>query len=281
MFGYITVNKGELSEENVKLYQQYYCGLCRRLKSEYGKRAQLVLNYDMTFLIVLLDGLYEPETEDEQEFVCAAHPMKKHTSRICEITDYAAAMNVILAYYNLVDDWVDEKSISKKTYASMLKKSFQKAASAYPRQAKAAKLYIKTLSELEKTGEPNIDKAAGITGEMLGEIFAWKEDEWYDELKRLGFYLGKFIYIMDAYEDVYDDIKNKSYNPLAAMVKNGCDNFDDTCKLIMTRMLSEAAMSFERLPIILHADIIRNVLYSGVWSKYENILARKKKRSKK
>ena len=122
---------------------------------------------------------------------------------------------------------------------------------------------------------------AGLTGDMLGEIFAWKCDEWYDELKTLGFFLGKFIYIMDAYEDIDRDIKNNSYNPLERMRKCCCMDFDQTCYLMMTRMMSEAAKSFERMPILLHAGIIRNVLYSGVWSKYEYIQNKKKKRSKK
>ena len=67
MFGYITVNKKQLSDEQIKTYQEYYCGLCRKLKQDYGKRGQLVLTYDMTFLIVLLSGLYEPDDEKKVE----------------------------------------------------------------------------------------------------------------------------------------------------------------------------------------------------------------------
>ena len=281
MFGYITVNKKQLSDEQIKIYQEYYCGLCRKLKQDYGKRGQLVLNYDMTFLIVLLSGLYEPDDEKQEQFICAAHPAQKHSSRISGITDYAAAMNILLAYYNLVDDWKDDKSFFKKTIAGLLKKDYQKIRKLYPRQVKAADEYIKNLEKLEKNKETNIDIVAGLTGDMLGEIFAWKCDEWYDELKTLGFFLGKFIYIMDAYEDIDRDIKNNSYNPLERMRKCCCMDFDQTCYLMMTRMMSEAAKSFERMPILLHAGIIRNVLYSGVWSKYEYIQNKKKKRSKK
>ncbi len=208
MFGYITVNKKQLSDEQIKTYQEYYCGLCRKLKQDYGKRGQLVLNYDMTFLIVLLSGLYEPDDEKKEQFICAAHPAQKHSSRISGITDYAAAMNILLAYYNLVDDWKDDKSFFKKTIAGLLKKDYQKIRKLYPRQVKAADEYIKNLEKLEKNKETNIDIVAGLTGDMLGEIFAWKCDEWYDELKTLGFFLGKFIYIMDAYEDIDRDIKN-------------------------------------------------------------------------
>ena len=121
---------------------------------------------------------------------------------------------------------------------------------------------------------------AGLTGEMLGEIFAWKQDEWYDELKTLGFYMGKFIYLMDAYEDLDSDEKHNSYNPLLLLREEQDKDFEVLVRLMMTSMMSECAKSFERLPILLHADILRNILYSGVWSKYEYIQLKKKKRTK-
>lgn len=283
MFGYITVNKDTLSEENKKIYQSYYCGLCQTMKSQYGRRAQMALNYDMTFLIVLLTGLYEPDSVTWEGFVCSVHPTKKRTLRTNEITEYAAAMNILLAYYNLIDDWKDDKSLTKKTYAEMLKKDFEKAKKGYPIQAKAIEDYIARLAECEKSNDTNIDAVAGLTGEMLGILFAWKQDEWQKDLKEFGCYMGKFIYIMDAYEDIGDDVKKKSYNPLIQLMhccNNDQEKFDKSCRLMMTSMLSEAAKIFERLPILLHADIIRNVLYSGVWSKYEYIQMKKRKKHK-
>lgn len=279
MFGYINVNGKELSEENKTIYQSYYCGLCRCLRDFGGAKAQALLNYDMTFLVVLLTGLYEPETTC-QDFTCLLHPMKKRKARSNAIQEYAAQMNILLAYYNLVDDWKDEKSYTKKTIASMLEKDYKRVAKQYPRQVEAVENYIEKLSVYEANKETNIDLVAGLTGEMLGEIFAWKQDEWYDELKTLGFYLGKFIYLMDAYEDLKKDEKNDSYNPLRYLETDDEQEFEVLCRLMMTSMISECAKSFERLPILLHADILRNILYSGVWSKYEYIQLKKKKRKK-
>ena len=219
MFGYINVNGKELSEENKNIYQSYYCGLCRNLRDFCGPKGQALLNYDMTFLVVLLTGLYEPDTKSK-EFTCVLHPIKKRQARSNEIQQYAAQMNVLLAYYNLVDDWKDEKSYTKKTIASMFEKDYKRVAAQYPRQVKAVEDYIAKLSAYEESKETNIDLVAGLTGEMLGEIFAWKQDEWYDELKTLGFYLGKFIYLMDAYEDLKKDEKNDSYNPLRYLEAN-------------------------------------------------------------
>lgn len=276
MFGYININQKELSDESKKAYQSYYCGLCRKLKSNCGTKGQMLLNYDMTFLIVLLTGLYELENE-EVEFTCPLHPTKKRTAWWNEATDYAADMNVILAYYNMLDDWKDEKSYTKRAFAKMLDKDYQRIMEKYPRQVTAIEQFMEKQAQAERENEKNLDIVAGLTGEMTGEIFAWKKDVWEEELKTLGFYLGKFIYIMDAYEDVDEDIRKKSYNPLILAADKDDENFDTFCKLLLTSMMSECAKSFERLPILLHADLLRNVLYSGVWSKYEYLQLKKKK----
>jgi hypothetical protein len=137
---------------------------------------------------------------------------------------------------------------------------------------------MEKLAACEKDHETNIDVVAGLTGEMLGELLAWRQDEWYGELKTLGFYLGKFIYLMDAYEDREKDEKKDSYNPLRYLKTENEQEYETLCRLMMTSMLSECAKSFERLPILLHADLLRNILYSGVWSKYEYLQLKNKKR---
>lgn len=279
MFGYINVNKKELSEEKQKIYQAYYCGLCQTLREHCGKKGQVLLSYDMTFLELLLTGLYEP-IHFEYEFTCMVHPTKKQLAYENEVSDYCAAINVMLAYHNMVDDWKDEKKFSKKHAANVIHKDYEKFAEKYPRQVQAIENYMKELAEFEKKEETNIDLVAGLTGQMLGEVFAWKEDEWYQELKTLGFYMGKFIYLMDAYEDVDKDEKKNTYNPLRNLKKDNPKDFETLTRLMMTSMMSECAKSFERLPIILHADILRNILYSGVWTKYEYIQLKKKKRTK-
>ena len=60
MFGTLIASASSLSEEEMKRYKACYCGLCRSLKQRYGQFSRLTLNYDMTFLILLLQSLYEP-----------------------------------------------------------------------------------------------------------------------------------------------------------------------------------------------------------------------------
>ena len=268
MFGYININQEIMTDENRRAYQAYYCGLCRKLKTNCGAKGQMLLNYDMTFLVVLLTGLYEL-TNEESDMTCALHPTKKRIVWMNEATDYAADMNLILAYHNLIDDWKDEKAYTKKAFARMLDKDYRRIIVKYPRQVAAIQEFMRKTEETERCRETNLDAVAGLTGEMLGEVFCWREDEWAEELRTLGFYLGKFIYIMDSYEDYDSDLRKNEYNPLVYVKPESSEDMDTFCKLLLTSMMSECAKSFERLPVLLHADILRNVLYSGVWSKYE------------
>ena len=280
MFGYINVNGSVLSEENKKAYQSYYCGLCRQLKADCGTKGQMMLSYDLTFLIVLLTGLYELESK-ETEFTCPLHPTKRRMAYINEATEYAADMNLVLAYHNLVDDWKDDHSYTKKALVKILDKDYARVMEKYPRQVAALESFMRKTEEVERRGEQNLDVVSGLTGEMLGEIFCWKDDVWKEELKTLGFYMGKFIYLMDAYEDLEKDKKKNAYNPLRYMEKGDEQEFETLCKLLLTSMISECAKSFERLPILMHAEILRNVLYSGVWTKYEYLQLKKKKLEEK
>ena len=281
MFGYINVNREKLNLTDRQIYQSYYCGLCQKLKESFGRKGQMLLNYDMTFLIVLLTGLYELEDETE-EFICALHPSKKHTPRFKEATKYAAAMNLLLCTKNFEDDWHDNRSYTKKALSQMFKKDYERIAAHYPRQGQAIQHYLQRLELAEKGKERNVDAVAGLTGEMLGEIFAWKEhDIWAEELRCMGFYMGKFIYLMDAYEDIGKDNKNNCYNVLNLMHKETEQDFETFSGLLLTSMMSECAKSFERLPILLHAEICRNILYSGVWTKYEYLRLKSRQNSPK
>lgn len=280
MFGYININRRELTDESKKAYQAYYCGLCRRLKSNCGAKGQMLLNYDMTFLVVLLTGLYELVNESS-EITCALHPTRRRTVYLNQATDYAADMNLILAYHNMIDDWRDEKAYTKRAFVKMLEKDYVRVTARYSRQVAAVEEYMRRTEEIERNRETNLDAAAGLTGDMLGEVFCWREDEWAEELRTLGFYMGKFIYMMDAYEDYDSDLQKNEYNPLAYLVRESEQDFDTLCRLLLTSMMSECAKSFERLPILLHADILRNVLYSGVWSKYEYLQLKKRRAEEK
>ena len=211
MYGYIVVDQPELKFREFDKYRSYYCGLCDSLAEAHGLKGQISLSYDMTFLVILLTGLYEPETIYSEER-CVTHPLRKHPVRRNVVSDYVADMNVLLTYYKCMDDWYDEKKVLKRTYAGVLKKDIKKLEKKYPHKAEIIRKSLSKLSEYEKAQETNIDKPAEQFGILLGEVAAMKDDEWSDELRVLGNNLGRFIYLLDAYDDLEKDEKKNNYN---------------------------------------------------------------------
>ena len=266
MFGYVLVDKPELKVREFEVYKSWYCGLCRTLKERSGFLGQMTLTYDMTFLILLLHGLYEPE-ETCGECRCVAHPTQKHCTRVDEFSEYAADMNLLLMYYKCMDDWNDNKKVSRLGYAKALKGKCKKIEQRYPEKAQNIADSLLELSRLEAENCQDLDRVSGCFGRLMGEILACKKDLWEKDLRELGFYLGKYIYLLDAYEDLEKDKESGSFNPLIDLCD--ADTFEEQIFSILEMMMAEAALRFERLPILENEQILRNILYSGVWSRYD------------
>lgn len=268
MYGYVVMNKPEMKIREYDCYRSYYCGLCKSLKRTAGIRGQLALSYDMTFLALLLTALYEPDTGIRKER-CVAHPVGKQCIRTNECVDYAADMSLLLAWYKCKDDYADEKKIGKGLYGGPITQKVCRIKKKYDRQSDVVKCNIEKLERLEKERVHDIDILSGCFGEILSEIFVMKQDEWEGYLRHLGFYLGKFIYILDAYDDLELDKKKKCFNPL--LEKEAMECFDDWVKQLLIMAATEFAKAFEKLPIVEDVEILRNIIYSGVFFKYEGI----------
>ena len=246
MFGYVTANKPELKIREFARYKGYYCGLCHTLLENHGRRGQMTLTYDMTFLVILLSSLYEPK-EEEMRKHCLIHPAKKQYMIQNEVSFYASDMNILLTYDHLKDDWEDERKISgflgMKVFAAKKKKIEKK----YKRQAEAIEKALKELAELEKENCQDIDAAARPFGSLMAELFVWKEDAFQEILRAFGFYLGKFIYMMDAFMDLADDEKKGCYNPF--MNRIGEEDLEETIREMLDGTLRMAIAEFEKLPL--------------------------------
>ena len=277
MFGYVTVCEPELKVKDLKKYRAYYCGLCRTLKEDYGFMGQMTLTYDMTFAVILLSSLYETIAKHE-EHRCKVHPVKRQHMLWNEITSYAAAMNVLLAYYHMEDDWQDDHKVSSLMTKSLIQGKAKKIIEKYPRQSKVIQQSLRELGECERENSMDIDRAAGCFGRLMAELFVWKEDIWEKTLRKMGFYLGKFIYLMDAYEDIEEDLKQGRYNPFTELYKK--ETFEQNCQQILKMMMAETSKVFEQLPILEDAEILRNILYAGVWTRYGQIRCRRKETKK-
>ena len=247
MFGYVIINKGDMKFKEFDVYHSYYCGLCRTLKNRYGVFGQISLTYDMTFLVMLLTSLYEPDTKEDTT-TCIAHPFEKHPYRRNVFADYAADMNVLFTYYKCRDDWTDDHKALKLGYGKLLKGAYRKIQSDYSKKVKRIDSLMRELAREEKAGNEDIDKMACIFGDILGEIFAVRKDEWEESLRTLGCFLGKYIYLLDAYEDIEEDIKKNRYNPLKKRYEN--PDFDEEIKTFLTMMMAGCSKEFEKLPVI-------------------------------
>lgn len=270
MFGYVRINKMDLTFREFDTYKGYYCGLCKYLKLNHGEISRLSLNYDITFLILLLTSVYKPKSTVTQE-VCIVNPIKKKPRIVNEITEYAASMNVLLTYYKLEDNYNDDKGIKDILAYNIYKGNFKKAYNKYPEKANYIKKQLDTLQSLEKNKSNNIDAVSNTFGNIMGEIFAYKEDNYENDLRTVGFNIGKYIYTLDAYEDLEKDIKKNRYNPFKDY--EGRENeLRERVDRLISISLGFVAQSIDKLHIKSNINIIENIVYSGVYLRYKNIL---------
>ncbi len=262
MFGYVTVNPETLTDAQKARFREVYCGVCSSL----GRSGRLTLSYDAAFLALVLNSLYEPD-ESKGVARCAAHPLKRHGYSVSDMTRYAADINVLLFYYRALDGWADDRSKAQLLLSKAFRKRVSGVCEKREKQANAVKNELTALGEIERARSDDIDAAAGCFGRLLGSVFSVYDDIWAAPLFRMGEALGRFIYLMDAWDDLQKDEKRCSYNVLASL--SGADDYESTVYNILTLEIARCASEFEKLPIVADADIIRNVIYSGVWTKYQ------------
>lgn len=318
MLGYIKPDKPELKIREFELYGGYYCGICKSISKRYGQLPRLTLNYDSVFLAVLLAGI-RPEVEQINQERCFVHPMKTRTIVYdnAEI-DYAADMLLLLAYYKLIDDLQDEKSIKAAIGAALLKGTFQKLQVNAPEKCDYVKSNLEALSKLEEEGCTSLDRAAEPFAKVMEEVFDYplfhekssgqserdhthrkrtdhnhsehdktennQSDKDSDDaskiLRRIGYHIGKWIYLIDAYDDIEENIKSKAYNPLlrqfaydpAESVQEFKERIRERTERNLILYLAEIANCCSKLNIEKNKGIIENILYFGLMRKTEEIL---------
>jgi hypothetical protein len=180
----------------------------------------------------------------------------------------------MLAWWNCEDDWKDERKLSRHLLAKRLEKKCKKLALAYPRQAAAIERELANLAKYEDGPQVSADKAAACFGRLMGELFVYREDEyWAPTLRALGQGLGEFIYIMDACIDYQEDAAHGRPNPLRALDSGTRTREGDYD--ILTMLLGDTTRAFELLPLEQDLGLLRNILYAGVWQKYNGTFYRR------
>jgi len=282
MFGFVVPDKPEMKVKEFDQFRAVYCGVCKAIAKRHGTIPRFVLNYDMTFLAVLLSSALDdiPVMKIER---CIAHPVTKRLiAKESSILDYVADMNVLLAYYKLLDDWSDERAIKSIPAMAGLFKAYRKVKLAHPEKEKAVKHWLSELSSLEKANTDNIDIISEPFAKLMEELFICDlADINETDLKILswiGYNIGKWIYIIDAFSDIEKDYKSNSYNPFIAKTgKTMCAadikaKVRDEVEFILVYTLSQVSKSYDLLKKGKFSPILENIIYLGMLRKTENIL---------
>lgn len=278
MFGYVIPNQTTMDPDAQARYRSAYCGLCRRIDALHGLRGRFTLSYDLTFLNLLLCSLYEGEVQAESGHSrCPIHLIHGVDWRSADPTDYCADLSVALHYYNAADKWQDDHNPFGLGYEKLLEKCHLEAEQRYPRQCSAIQNCLARLAEYEAAESEDLDAVSGCFGDLMAELFDYRQDRWSPELRSIGFHLGKFIYLLDAYDDLKKDKRKGSYNPLKHLSEQ--PTYEEEMREIFELLLAQCAKNFERLPCVEDADLLRNILYSGVWLKYNCKNAKNRPRS--
>ncbi len=264
MLGFIHDNHKMLSDAEQEEYKSFSCGLCRELRTLVGVKSRMLLNCDMTFLIILLTGLYDLPLE-EQRFTCPGHPGKKQLAYVNDATRYVARMNLLLEYHRLQDATKNGGNLSKRTLARSYRKAYEAVCEEYPEKVAAVEELIRKMQDAAARREENMDVVAGYMGSMLSEFFLWKRDECQKNLSDMGYYLGKFIYTMSAYANLEEDTKRSAYNPL--LLKKNCNPecYEVFCRQALSSMVAECAKSFDCLQMVSYEEMLRKILYADAW----------------
>lgn len=252
MFGYVIADFTSLSRSAKERYKQYYCGLCNALSRNYGKAARFLLNYDTAFLSLMLNSC-----QNDCDLAVCRCPYrfgKKTGCKTGAVADYCADVTVLLSCLKFEDDIKDDNSCRAKLLSKLFKNSFLKAKSRQPDLCESISRNLALLSDSERQNEQNPLVPAEIFGQLLGGVFGHK-------LYHFGFALGKFIYLCDAACDFDKDLKRGRYNPLIRCRKSEIEG-------LLLSVMDECTAEYGQLAVSRNNDIIENILYSGLWLKY-------------
>lgn len=270
MFGYIRPLKNELKIREFEQFKACYCALCHVLAREYGQASRFILNYDFTFLAMLLwqeDSFVACENKR-----CIVSPFRKKCVCVSSPSlELCAGLSLILAYWKLQDSIADNgffQSIPARLGAFFLRRAYRKAAERFSSFDRQVVKYLTELSALEKAGEPSLDKMADKFALLLRAAAERETGEKEMVVSQMLYHMGRWIYIVDAIHDLEEDYKDKRYNPVS--VRFGLCSYElseEEKEYLKTTLIHSENMitsAYELLPYGAWTDIIKNIIYLGM-----------------
>ncbi len=284
MFGYVKAYKPELRIKEFEFYKAVYCSLCRDLGKKYGLVSRFSLSYDFTFLAILQLSLEDGCAKTHRKR-CVCNPLKK-CNYLCggEMGDMPSAAAEIMLYCKLEDNISDEGFLKATLYKMLrlfTKKGYRRASAQFPELKEIFDEYIKSQRKIEDDNIQNIDIAADPTAKMLSSLFALCSLNGEDRaLKRLGYCMGRWIYILDAAADLESDIKKGRYNPLTEEAKSK-ENISvflkERIEGSLNMCISESKAAFELIDIMRFKNILGNIVYLGLEESQNQVLNKENK----
>jgi len=269
VFGFVNVYKSELKIKDYEIFRAYYCGLCKALGKRYNQLVRFGLSYDMTFLAIIADSLNDDEPCISKQG-CVKH-LGQHAVCTCnKAIDYSSDASIILAYHKLCDDVADERSV--KAFLARLPyiRAYKKASRTLGVLSDSIREQLSRLSKLEAAKCPSIDMAADPFAHITSCIFKGFDPS----LEPLGYNIGRFIYIADAYADLQHDLKNNNYNPYICAHNAQhlmSQEFKHEVMGSLNMTLAAVANSYRELPIKKNKDILDNIIYMGLRYACDNL----------
>lgn len=265
MFGYVRPLRGELKVREWEAYRAAYCGLCHTLGRRYGFPARMTLNYDFTFLVMLLG--HSEEKPCFRAGRCPIHPTRKRP--MCATgpgMELAADESVILTWWKLRDNLRDSgfwKGLAARLGLVFLKGAYRKAARLRPDFDRAVARCLDELTELEENGSPSLDRTADTFARILKAAAPASGDEHADRaLEQLLYHLGRWIYLVDAVDDLEEDRAAGRYNPVLARFEGEPDR--EYLRTTLRHSRSLACSACQLVDFGTWNEVVKNVLYLGL-----------------
>ena len=286
VFGYILPHKPELKIKEYELFNAFYCGICKSIGRRFGTIPRITIKYDSVFLAMLLYSITGSTLKINMER-CIVHPVRpRHVVLWNDIIDYAADVNLILSYFSLKDKSVDEGLAHARMGMILLKPVYKKLKRQYGEKCDIIEKRLTELAVLEKEGCASMDAAAEPFAMIMEEVVAHKpfcqEEKTESILRWLGYNLGKWIYLLDAFDDMEADMKKKNYNPLLELARDAKkeitnaaglkDRIKDRVEFNLVYSLDQVGKAYELLGAKNVKGILENIIYMGMLKTTERIL---------
>ena len=273
MFGYIRTDTPELRVRENEYYKAVYCGMCRAQGKCTGQCSRMTLSYDMVFLALLRLAI-SGENPTIKSGRCIAHPLKRRPYLdFCDSLAYCAYASALLVWGKTADDINDEKGLKRlkaRLTKPLARKMRKKALKHYSELDEKINNGLKKLSEVEKEKLPSVDAPATRFGELLADILSFGiEGDNEKILRSIGLHVGKWIYIIDAVDDIEGDLKNSRFNPFICLY--GAQNLGEDQKRLVATSLKLELLAAEPAFDLIEFDenpniegIIKNIIYRGM-----------------